>query len=82
MSEYNVSVAVLTKQAATNRCNTSCMTSELELGEIGHRPSIKRSSRPACAFIPSWITHCNKQTKKATEQILNVLFQEREKNQF
>lgn len=51
MSEYNVSGVVWIKQAKINHCSVSCMTSEPELQEISHCPSIAKSSRTACAFF-------------------------------
>lgn len=71
MSEYNVSGVVWKKQAKTNHCSVSCMTSEPDLQEIRHCPSIGRSSRTAYAFFPSWIAYPNKQTRKeSTKQFL------------
>lgn len=71
MSEYNVSGVVWIKQAKTNHCSVSCMTSEPELQEISHCPSIAKSSRTACAFFLCWITYPNKQTRnESTKQIL------------
>lgn len=60
MSEYNASGVVCKKQAKTNHCSLSCTTSEPELQEIRHCPSIGKSSRTACVFFLFWITYPNK----------------------
>lgn len=65
----------------TNHCIVFCMTSEPELQEIRHCPSLGRPSRTACAFFLCRVTYPHKQTRKqSTKQFLKYSVSGEKKN--